>query len=100
MFAANAQYGMYRTRPLIVVLIVTGTAVGVLAIRTVSGGRSRAQAAVLNASVRDASARESKARQEAEAQVSAAIQLPPLNAALRSRVNGATLIDLFDNEEW
>jgi hypothetical protein len=98
--AANAQYRMHRTRPLIVALIVTGTAAGVLAIRTVSGERSWAQAAVLDAAVREATARESQARRDAEAQVSAAIQLLPLNAALRSRVNAATLIDLFDNEEW
>jgi tRNA A-37 threonylcarbamoyl transferase component Bud32 len=55
---------------------------------------------VLDAAVQAASVRESQARREAEAQVSAAVQLPPLNAALRSRVNGATLIDLFNNEDW
>jgi hypothetical protein len=91
---------MYRTRPLIVALIVIGTAVGVLQVRTILGGRARAQAAVLEATVRDASARDSQARREAEARVSAAVQLAPLNAALRARVNGATLLDLFDNEEW
>jgi len=99
-FAANAQHQMHRTRPLIVAFIVIGTAASVLQVRTVVGGRARAEAAVLDAAVRDALARDADARREAEAQVSAAAQLPPLNAALQSRVNGATLIDLFDNEDW
>jgi tRNA A-37 threonylcarbamoyl transferase component Bud32 len=90
-----------RTRPLIVALIVTGTAAGVAGVRTVLGGRARAQAAVLDIALRqDASARDAQARREAEAQVAAAVQLPPLNAALQSRVDGATLVDLFDNEDW
>ena len=92
---------MHRTRPLIVALIVAGTAGGVHGVRTILGGRDRAQAAVLDTALRqDASAREAHARREAEAQVSAAVQLPPLNAALRSRVDGPTLTDLFDNEDW
>ncbi len=91
---------MHRTRPLIVALIVTGTAAGVLEVRTVVAGRARAEAAVLDAAVREALARDADAQREAEVQVFAAAQLPPLNAALRSRVNGATLVDLFDNEDW
>jgi hypothetical protein len=92
---------MHRTRPLIVALIVTGTAAGVLGVRTILGGRARAQAAVLDTALRqDATARDTHARKEAEEQVAAAVQLPPLNAALQSRVDGATLIDLFENEDW
>ena len=45
-------------------------------------------------------ARDTHARQEAEERVATAVQLPPLNAALQSRVDGATLVDLFDNEDW
>jgi hypothetical protein len=100
-FARNAQRRMHKTRPLIVALIVTGTAGGALSVRTILGGRARAQAAVLSTAIQeDASARDTAARREAEAQISAAVRLPPLNAALRSRVDGATLVDLFDNEDW
>ena len=82
-------------------LIVTGTAGGVVAVRTTLGGRTRAQAAVLDSALReDGSARDAEARRDVEARVSTAVQLPPLNAALRSKVDGATLIDLFDNEDW
>ncbi len=77
-----------------------GTAVGVLALRAVFGDQARAQAALLNAATQDATARDGEERRVAEEQVLVAAQLEPLNAALRAEVNGATLVDLFDNEEW
>ncbi len=92
---------MRRTRLLIgIVLIAAATAAGVLAIRTAVGDQARAQAALLAAATRDAASREAEARKATEGRVGTAAQLQPLEAALRDGVDGATLIDLFENEEW
>jgi hypothetical protein len=92
---------MHRTRLLIgIVLIVAATAGGVLAMRTAMGDRSRAQAALLAAASRETAAREAEELRSAEGRAAAAAQLQPLGAALRDQVDGATLLDLFDNEDW
>ncbi len=92
---------MHRTRLLIgMMLIVAGTAAGVLAMRTAVGDQARAEAALLAAAQRDTATRLAEDRKLAEERVSAAAQVQPLDAALRDRVDGATLIDLFENEEW
>jgi eukaryotic-like serine/threonine-protein kinase len=92
---------MHRTRLLIgIVLIAAATAAGVFAMRTAVGDRARAQAALLVAASREAAARDADERRSAEERVGAAAQLQPLEAALRDQVDGATLVDLFENEEW
>jgi Protein kinase domain len=92
---------MHRTKLLIgIVLIVAATAGGVLAMRTAVGDRARAQAALLAAASRETAAREAEELRSAEGRAAAAAQLQPLEAALQDQVDGATLIDLFDNEDW
>jgi len=92
---------MHRTRLLIgIVLIATATAAGVFAMRTAVGDQARAQAALMAAATRDAAAHDAEARRLAEGRVEAAAQIQPLEAALRDQVDGVTLLDLFENEEW
>jgi hypothetical protein len=82
-----------------ITLIGAGTAAAVLGGRSIVGDRAHAEAALLAAeSLR---AQEQTAEQaRAERAVAAAIRVDPLEAALRAHVDGATLVDLFDNEDW
>jgi hypothetical protein len=83
-----------------IALIVAATAVGALGVRSVLGDRARAQAALLHGAGVDGEARGAAEKTAAEKQVWEAARLEPLEAALRARVDGATLLDLFDNEDW
>ncbi|HEY6477387.1 MAG TPA: hypothetical protein VI456_12465, partial [Polyangia bacterium] len=83
-----------------IALIVAATAVGALGVRSVLGDRARAQAALLRGAGEQGDARGAAERTAAEKQVWEAARLEPLEAALRARVDGATLLDLFDNEDW
>ena len=92
---------MRKTRLLLgIALIVAGTAVGVLGVRSVLGDQARAQAALLRNATGEADARGGPERKSAEKEVWEAARLEPLEAALRARVDGPTLVDLFDNEDW
>ncbi len=92
---------MRRIRVFIgVVLMLGGPSAGILAMRAAMGDQARAQAALLAAASRDAETRDAQVRQGAESRVSAAARLEPLAAGLRARVDGATLVDMFENEDW
>jgi hypothetical protein len=77
-----------------------GPSAGILAMRYAVGDQVRAQAALLAATNREVEARHTHEKKVAESQVVAAAALEPLEAGLRARVDGATLIDMFDNEDW
>jgi hypothetical protein len=83
-----------------IALVLGGPAAGILAMRAAVGDQARAQAALLAAASRDSESRGAQERREAEARVSAAGALEPLAAGLRARVDGATLVDMFENEDW
>ncbi|HTB56270.1 MAG TPA: serine/threonine-protein kinase [Polyangia bacterium] len=92
---------MRKTRLLLgIALIVTGTAVGVLGVRSVLGDQTNVQAALLRSATGEADARGAPERKSAEKDVWEAARLEPLEAALRARVDGPTLVDLFENEDW
>ena len=92
---------MRRIRVFIgVVLMLGGPSAGILAMRAVVGDQARAQAALLAAASREAEARDFQVRQGAESRAVAAAHLDPLAAGLRARVDGATLVDMFENEDW
>ncbi|HVU52680.1 MAG TPA: serine/threonine-protein kinase [Polyangia bacterium] len=83
-----------------VVLVLGGPSAGILVLRAAVGDRARAQAALVAAADREAEARHAEERRAVETQVSAAATLEPLAAGLRARVDGATLVDMFENEDW
>ena len=92
---------MRKTRLLLgIALIVAGTAVGVLGVRSVLGDQTRVQAALLRGATGEADARGAPEKKSAEKEVWEAARLEPLEAALRARVDGPTLVDLFENEDW
>src|SRR5580692_10021690 len=92
---------MGRTRLFLgIALIAAGTAVGVLGVRSAVGDQARAQAALVRAATEDSGARGAAEKKSAEKQVWEAARLEPLEAALRARVDGPTLVDLFENEDW
>ena len=92
---------MRRTRLLLgIALIATGTAVGVFGVRSVLGNQARAQASLLSVATGAAATRGAEEKTAAEKQVWEAARLEPLEAALRAHVDGPTLVDLFDNEDW
>jgi hypothetical protein len=92
---------MRKTRLLLgIALIVAGTAVGVFGVRSVLGDQTRAQAALLRSATGESDARGAPEKKSAEKEVWEAARLEPLEAALRARVDGRTLVDLFDNEDW
>ena len=92
---------MRKTRLLLgIALIVAGTAVGVLGVRSVLGDQTRVQAALLRNASGEADARGAPEKKSAEKDVWEAARLEPLEAALRARVDGPTLVDLFENEDW
>ncbi|MES1208935.1 MAG: protein kinase [Pseudomonadota bacterium] len=82
-----------------VTLIAVGTAIAVIAARAVVGDGARAQATLLAAETLRAQAQAAQ-QSRAEQAVTAAVRIAPLVAALRAHVDGATLVDLFDNEDW
>src|SRR4051812_32650555 len=92
---------MRKTRLLLgIALIVAGTAVGVFGVRSVLGDQTRVQAALLRGAAGDGEARGAPEKKSAEKQVWEAARLEPLEAALRAHVDGPTLVDLFENEDW
>jgi len=92
---------MRKTRLLLgIALIVAGTALGVLGVRSVLGDQTRVQAALLRGAAGEADARGALEKKSAEKEVWEAARLEPLEAALRARVDGPTLVDLFENEDW
>jgi hypothetical protein len=85
-----------------VVLLGAGVAVGVYAQRTVTEARAAAEA-----SSRAAAASAVEVAQRLEAEVKAvearavrAAAVKPLNLAVEDHIDGTTLIDLFDHEDW
>jgi hypothetical protein len=82
-----------------VALVVGGTAIGVLGVRAALGDQARAQAALVKAGG-EAETRGAPERSAAEQRVAEAARLKPLEAALGAHVDGATLVDLFENEDW
>jgi serine/threonine-protein kinase len=92
---------MHRLRVIIgIALMVGGPAAGILAMRAAMGDQARAQAALLAAADREAEARHAEERRWIEGKTTAAATLEPLAAGLRARVDGATLLDMFENEDW
>src|SRR5580704_2458990 len=92
---------MRKTRLLSgIALIVAGTAVGVLGVRSAVGDQARAQAALLRVATGEVETRGAEEKTAAEKQVWEAARLEPLEAALRAHVDGPTLVDLFENEDW
>jgi Protein kinase domain len=92
---------MRNTRLILgIALIVAGTAVGVLGVRSAIGDQARAQAALLRTATGESDVRGAPERKSAEKRVWEAARLEPLEAALRARVDGPTLVDLFENEDW
>ena len=82
-------------------LVASGVALSLITLRSLTGERAQAEAAVRAARrrrrTRSAAATELRA---IEAKVQAAAELRPLNAAIASQVDSATLLDLLDNEDW
>jgi hypothetical protein len=92
---------MRRLRVIIgVALMLGGPSAGILVLRAAVGDQARAQAALLAAADHEVEARHAGERRSVEAQVAAAAALEPLAAGLRARVDGATLVDMFENEDW
>jgi hypothetical protein len=92
---------MRRLRVIVgVALMLAGPSAGILVLRAAVGDQARAQAALLAAADREVEARHAGERRAAEARVTAAAALEPLAAGLHARVDGATLVDMFENEDW
>jgi serine/threonine-protein kinase len=83
-----------------VLLMLGGPSAGILVLRAAVGDQARAQAALLAAADREAETRHAQERRALETRVTAAAALEPLAAGLRAHVDGATLVDMFDNEDW
>ncbi|HEY2730743.1 MAG TPA: hypothetical protein VGK52_12455, partial [Polyangia bacterium] len=79
-----------------IALMLGGPSAGILAMRAALGDQARAQATLLATANRETEVRTASERKSAETQVAAAAQLGPLAAGLRARVDGATLIDMFE----
>jgi hypothetical protein len=82
-----------------ITLIAAGTAAAILGARAVVGDRARAEASLMAAEALRAQ-EQSTEQTRAERAVTAATRVLPLEAALRAHVDGPTLVDLFDNEDW
>ncbi len=92
---------MRRLRVIIgVALMLGGPSAGILAMRAAVGDQARAQASLLAAADHEVEARHAGERRAVETQAVAAAALEPLAAGLRARVDGATLVDMFENEDW
>jgi hypothetical protein len=86
-----------------VLLMGAGAAVGAFTYRaTIQGQAAAGRAAAAAASASAALAAQQLQREERalEAKVMRAVSLKPLNAALENRVDGPTLLDLFEHEDW
>src|SRR2546425_4604858 len=77
--------------------VVAGTAV-LAGVRKEAEGEAQREAATRAAD--EAAKRQAAERALMEKKVRHAATLKPLNAAVRDRVDGPTLIDLFDDEDW
>jgi hypothetical protein len=80
-------------------LIAAAVAIALLAYRSATGGRTRAEATARGEADRQAALRRAELR-AIEGKVQTAADLRALNAALGAHVDSATMIDLLDNEDW
>jgi hypothetical protein len=83
-------------------LVASGVALSLITMRSLTGERARAEAAVraAAAATQDAERGGAAELRAIEAKVQAAAELRPLNAAVASQVDSTTLLDLLDNEDW
>jgi serine/threonine-protein kinase len=79
--------------------IAAAVAIGVLTWRAMLDTRARAEQAA-RAQASQQAARTQAALRAVESKAQAAAEVPSLNAALSSRVDSATIIDLLDSEDW
>jgi hypothetical protein len=92
---------MRRFRVIIgVALMLGGPAAGILAMRAAVGDQARAQATLMAAANHETESRDLQEQRGVETRVATAAALEPLAAGLRARVDGATLVDMFENEDW
>jgi hypothetical protein len=92
---------MRRTRVIIgIALMLAGPAAAILAMRVALGDQARARAAIMAAVSHASEARDVQEQKLAETQVLSAARIEPLAAGIRACVDGATLVDMFDNEDW
>ena len=80
-------------------LVAAGIALSLMTLRSLTGERAQAEAAVRAAVTQEADRGTGELR-AIEAKVEAAADLQPLSAAISSQVDSATLLDLLDNEDW
>jgi hypothetical protein len=80
-------------------LIAIGVAGSLLTFRTVTGARAAAEAAV-QASAEAAATRSAEAQRAAEAKARKATTITALRSAFDDHVDGDTIVDLFDSEDW
>jgi len=97
-----SQIGIGIGRFIGVVLLAGGVAAGVLARREQDAVRADAEArtAAARAAAAEDVHRLEEATRVAEERGARAAALQPLNAAVESHVDGPTLVDLFEHEEW
>ena len=92
---------MSNKKKLAFVLLAAGAALGVVAARDqttrLAAERAAANSAAASAQAR---ARLEAERHRLETRVLAAAQVKPLLAALGNKVDGTTLVDLFQSEDW
>ena len=81
------------------VLVASGVALSLLTLRSLTGERAQAEAAVHAATTEDAERGTAELR-AIETKVQAAADLRPLCAAIAAQVDSTTLLDLLDNEDW
>jgi serine/threonine-protein kinase len=80
-------------------LLLAGAAIAVLALHSASRDQERQEDA-RRVAAQTAAERLSAERHAIETRTARAAALQPLNNALDEEVDGPTLIDLFDNEDW
>jgi hypothetical protein len=80
-------------------LVAAAVALSLMTLRSLTGERAQAEAAVRAAATLDAE-RDASELRAMEAKVQAAADLRRLNAAIASHVDSATLLDLLDSEDW
>src|SRR5262245_20728648 len=83
-----------------IVLLGAAGAVGYLAFRAGIEGQARAESAGRAVVAQAETERVTGEQRDLETRAQEAATLKPLNAALEDHVDDATLVDLFDNEDW
>jgi hypothetical protein len=89
-----------KRRWLGVVALVGGGVLGAAAYRGARADGARRTTEAREAATRGEEARLAEARRGAESHVREAAGLQPLNGAIGDHVDGATLVDLVENEDW